>query len=620
MQLKLPKLRTVYLLSFLIFLLISCGETKSEKTTLFLENNTTYLPRIALALADYQHTPVRSMPQIVFDSARVNPKNIVQNGLSNWVKISFDSVPEPIVIDFLNPYEVQGFDHNYRKLARISAEKSQQLPDHERHFAFEIPLSKMPQIYYFKTYSATIDKTDVLKLIIEKKDVFDRQFYASFYQNKSTFVYYMVFIGVGLFQLIYIASLIWSRRRPEYWYYLGFTIFGVAYVYSVHRYEIGLGESPYLISSAIVSHIALITFLYSRFVRYYLDLAKFNYKLNQQLSYLEWFMLACVIINVLIYLFTGDIEYAHRFHEPVDTVVKVLNFYFVFVFYSQRSVLVNYLLMGLATMVVPAIGLFIYDWALVHQWVLKPLNFDIISIFGSILDAACLNLGLNYKHRLEVVAQQNALDNERNRIATEIHDDLGSGLSTIRLLGERAQIGIENGEKRGQIQKMTQHASELIEKMSTIIWAMNSSNDTVENLIQYIRFYAFEFLQDTHGLNLDFPLPEFTSSVFQQNLTGDTRREVFLVVKEALHNIIKHAETKSVSMIIQLKNNHLELTIIDNGKGLIKENKFGNGLKSMVKRMNKIGGNCEIINTPNKGVQIILTIPLTKVSGGFNLE
>jgi signal transduction histidine kinase len=619
MHLKLPKLRTILLFSFLIFLLASC-ETKSEKTIFSLENKTPFVPQIALALADYEHSPVRSIQQIVFDSILVNPKNIEHDGLSNWVKISFDSLSEPLVVDFLNPYEVEGFDANYSQLPRISAEKGRQLPQHERHFAFEIPLSKTPQNYYFKTYSATIEKTDVLKLIFERKEKFYTEFNASFYQHKSTFVYYMIFLGVGLFQLIYISSLIWSRRRPEYWYYLGFTVFGVAYVYSVHRYEIDLGESPFLVSSSIVSHIALITFFYARFVRNYLDLAKFNYNLDQQLIIVEWFVISCVFINVLIYLITGDIEYADRFHEPVDTIVKVLNFYFVFVFYNQRSILVYFLLMGLVMMVVPAVILFAYDFALVHHWASTPLNFDIVSISGSILDAACLNLGLNYKHRLEVVAQQNALDNERNRIATEMHDDLGAGLSTIRLLGERAQIGIENGEKRTQIQKMTQHASELIEKMSTIIWAMNSSNDTVENLSQYVRFYAFDYLQDTHGLNLEFPLPELTPSVLGQNLTGEIRREVFLVVKEALHNIIKHAETRTVNISIELKNKDLELIIIDNGTGLIKENKFGNGLKNMVRRMIKIGGNCTIINTPNKGVQITLTIPLTKVSGGFNLE
>jgi signal transduction histidine kinase len=244
----------------------------------------------------------------------------------------------------------------------------------------------------------------------------------------------------------------------------------------------------------------------------------------------------------------------------------------------------------------------------------NPLIFMSIFTTGEVI---CLTVGLSYRSRLLLLEQQAQIEQERtekeqirNNIAADLHDELGTGLSTIRLLGERAQLDRHNEEN---VDKMTFQARELIEKMSTIIWAMNSEKDTVESLVHYVRAYSFEYLQEIHKLSVQFPLPDLPPSVYSQNLSGDTRREVFLTIKEALHNIVKHAEATKVEVAIGLKDNYLEIVVRDNGKGFKGTNPFGNGLKNMANRMKKIGGSFQITTKETSSVEVILRLPLTKV-------
>jgi signal transduction histidine kinase/ligand-binding sensor domain-containing protein len=220
------------------------------------------------------------------------------------------------------------------------------------------------------------------------------------------------------------------------------------------------------------------------------------------------------------------------------------------------------------------------------------------------------------KEQAALIEKERALQNERNRIANELHDDLGGGLSTIRLLGERAQTGVEMPEKRQQIEKITYQATDLIEKMATIIWAINSRNDTIKGLVNYLRQHAQDYLTDTHGIDCRFPLPEYPPSVAEANLSGETRRMVFLAFKEALHNIVKYAESELVNIDIQFitkdLHDYLQIRIRDNGKGFQREKPAGNGLKNMKERLEAIGGFCEFSSSDTEGVGIVFLVPTNK--------
>ena len=204
-----------------------------------------------------------------------------------------------------------------------------------------------------------------------------------------------------------------------------------------------------------------------------------------------------------------------------------------------------------------------------------------------------------------LLEKQQAVDKERTRIAADMHDDLGSGLSTIRFLGEKVKRNVFSEITRDDIEKMQLTSIELIDKMNEIIWTMNEKNDSLENLVYYTRTYALEYCAE-NNINCTIHLPENIPVI---PVSGETRRNIFLTVKESLHNIVKHAEAKNVEITVGVSKS-LDITIRDDGKGFDKDDdtEEGNGLRNMQKRIESIGGEITIKN--EMGVTVALRTPL----------
>ena len=128
---------------------------------------------------------------------------------------------------------------------------------------------------------------------------------------------------------------------------------------------------------------------------------------------------------------------------------------------------------------------------------------------------------------------------------------------------------------------------------------MNAGFDTLDNLISYSRRYAYEFLEP-YPIELKFKVDGSADGL---PLTGEQRRNTFLVIKEALNNIVKHAEATDVEINFQIADK-LTIDIIDNGKGLENDNQFGNGLKNMEKRISSLGGSFSITSDPKTCIKI----------------
>jgi signal transduction histidine kinase len=215
-----------------------------------------------------------------------------------------------------------------------------------------------------------------------------------------------------------------------------------------------------------------------------------------------------------------------------------------------------------------------------------------------------------YRRKLEkkivLLQKQQAVEKERTRIATDMHDDLGAGLSRIKFLSET--IGIKKQQQQPieeDIGKIREYSHQMIDKMGEIVWALNEKNDSLSDLLSYTRSYCMEYLQQS-GINCQVQMPVNYKDDF---IRGEFRRNIFLSVKEILHNIVKHAEADHVSIIIDTKKN-LVIQIKDDGKGFdpFHVRPFSNGLSNIKKRMQDIGGSSEIKN--DSGVLIVLTAPL----------
>jgi signal transduction histidine kinase/ligand-binding sensor domain-containing protein len=212
-----------------------------------------------------------------------------------------------------------------------------------------------------------------------------------------------------------------------------------------------------------------------------------------------------------------------------------------------------------------------------------------------------------YHRKLEkqkiALEKQQAIEKERSRIASDIHDDLGAGLSTIRFLSEKVKRNSFSDTTKLDAEKIVNNSNELVQKMNELIWAMNEKNDTLEDLLFYARSYAAEYGEE-NNLQMDIIMPEKIPEIM---VAGEMRRNVFLTLKESLHNIVKHAEAKRV-IIKFFTDKNLSVIIMDDGKGFEKINEEGNGLKNMKKRIDSIGGFFEITNT--NGVTVSISVPL----------
>ena len=234
-------------------------------------------------------------------------------------------------------------------------------------------------------------------------------------------------------------------------------------------------------------------------------------------------------------------------------------------------------------------------------------------ILVGLLAAGMLIVGIRfyYRRKLEkqrmMLERQQAIEKERTRIATDMHDDLGAGLSRIKFLSET--IGIKKQKQlpfEEDITRIREYAHEMIDKMGEIVWALNEKNDSLSDLISYTRSYTAEYLTQS-GIDCKINSPDLLSADF---VSGEFRRSIFLSIKEILHNIVKHAQANHVEIYISVDGG-LSVVIRDDGIGLDLNNikPYRNGLTNIKKRMNDIGGSLEIKN--EKGTIVKITAPLS---------
>jgi signal transduction histidine kinase len=192
---------------------------------------------------------------------------------------------------------------------------------------------------------------------------------------------------------------------------------------------------------------------------------------------------------------------------------------------------------------------------------------------------------------------------ERLRIAEDLHDDFGSGLSKISLLSE--VVKQEAQQELPTLNKIIASSRQLQRKMGEIVWALNTGNDSLSSLVAYLRRYLAEFFDDT-SIQYRFQAPD---QLPDHELSGEERRNLFLVVKEALHNVLKHSQADQATVSVELKGSQLTIQVADNGQGLpAEQTTYGNGLRNMEKRMENLGGSLSI--TSEQGTRVSLQYPL----------
>lgn len=202
------------------------------------------------------------------------------------------------------------------------------------------------------------------------------------------------------------------------------------------------------------------------------------------------------------------------------------------------------------------------------------------------------------------------LERVRKRIATDLHDDIGSSLTRISLLSEVAQRkGHRDGADNGSLTTIAGLSRELVDSMSDIVWAINPERDSLGDLTQRMRHFAADVFS-ARGIDFRFSFPEFERDL---KLGANVRRELFLIFKEAVNNCVKHSGCSEAQIEFRLDGDRgLFLRITDNGQGFeVSSKSNGHGLASMSARTEGLGGNFEVKSAPAGGTTLSLRIPLT---------
>ena len=212
------------------------------------------------------------------------------------------------------------------------------------------------------------------------------------------------------------------------------------------------------------------------------------------------------------------------------------------------------------------------------------------------------------KRQIMHLELERAMERERMRISQDLHDEVGASLSHIAIISE---LAIKNAGAAGDVTQQLHTISHLsravVDSISAIVWAINPRNDKLDNLAGYVREYASDFFESTPiECRFDFPddLPSYPLSI-------EVRRTLFLVMKEALNNVVKHAHATSVQIGLSFTSAQIELRIQDNGTGFLIGDtpRHGNGLRNMCTRLEHIHGFCDIQSRPDDGTRITFVVP-----------
>jgi signal transduction histidine kinase len=234
-----------------------------------------------------------------------------------------------------------------------------------------------------------------------------------------------------------------------------------------------------------------------------------------------------------------------------------------------------------------------------------------ISQLRRLVDQRTTQLQREIRER-ERVERQHALEAERSRIARDLHDDLGSSLTEINVLASTGQRPQANEASQTNLfHAIAGKARSLIAALDIIVWAVDPEDNLLQSLADYLSGYAEEFFANTNiacRFKVPVSFPEIT-------LEGRVRHDVLMAVKEALNNVVRHAEATEVEFRMAFANGDLEIEIADNGKGFeSRGEKGGHGLKNLSARLLKVGGSCAVESTVAGGTMVKIRLPLSSTS------
>lgn len=448
------------------------------------------------------------------------------------------------------------------------------------------------------------------------------------YKIRNTITMTVIFLSMLLFQLLFIGLQGLFTRRIEYLYYLLY-VFSIGFYY-LSKYEFALNwhlfftffPSVSLIRSNLLLYIPYL--FYYRFARHYCEIEKHDRSLYRRIKVAEkGVLIFCALLLLCIYFKIPPVVFQFILFFGLVALL-ISSVYFIYKVYLLKNLLSRILAAGSIIALVTSL---IANFSTYSEWLyfvlpVKPLE---LTMIGVIAEMIVFNAGLVIKaqmlereqrifqEKLNREAEEKRMlilhnINERDRIAADLHDDIGATLSSISIYSDSAAQKMRLGDHQRAAKLLEQigtNARSTMNIMNDIVWAINPANDDNHHLIAKMESFASTLLQ-SKGIAFDFDYSKVNPS---GDLPPVVRKSVFLIFKEAVNNSVKYSGATRVTVELQEDPTEWTLRILDNGSGFDPENVIsGNGLRNIRTRANESRG-ILILKSGNTGTSILLKIP-----------
>jgi two-component system, NarL family, sensor histidine kinase UhpB len=229
-------------------------------------------------------------------------------------------------------------------------------------------------------------------------------------------------------------------------------------------------------------------------------------------------------------------------------------------------------------------------------------------LVGMIVVITLLAILIAWYRMMNRIKRELEIERVRNHIAKDLHDDIGSTLSSIRIISKigSQECTLESANRNFSL--IENHSSKMLGTMADIVWSINPNNDTMEKIVLYMKEFAAEILEQ-QNINYHF---ELSGGLENLKVNVTVRKNLFLIFKEAINNAAKYSGCTEITINIAYAMGILTLDIRDNGAGFdFRQVKLGNGLNNMKERANLIKGRLEIASEPEKGTHINISAAIT---------
>jgi signal transduction histidine kinase len=439
--------------------------------------------------------------------------------------------------------------------------------------------------------------------------------------------YELLFLGFMICQLLYVLFQWMIIRRKEYIYYFFYLAVLTLYFLSKQErlYGIDFIFSQYPLSKVYLGKTMLILpyFFYFRFVRSFLEMPANYPQLNRWIMAVEYFLLGYMVFDLGLIIITFDRALQTQIYTLLLLVVFLIATGFMIYMYRQRKILAYFIVSGSFFVGTGHILGLVFSYLQFERHIdLGIPDIFIFSQVGIVLEICCFTAGLSYKSHADekekIRSQENLIEqmkaNEllqtrmqhiRNKIAQDLHDDIGSTLSSISILSGLALEEKNSSHSLETMSEIKDSSILLMERMDDIVWSINPRNDSLENLLMRIKHFATTLFE---AREIDYTI-DIQDNLNEVKLPTDYRQHIYLVLKEAINNLVKYSQATQAAIEVGFDRQVLELSIRDNGRGFDPSRESGgNGIPGMWRRAELMEAELNICSTPGEGTTVLLRV------------